>query len=63
LMYEDVKIINFDSFRSKHYWKENSKAKAIKYTSSNNVIGNHQPVLELSIIKTLEKMKLISRLI
>jgi hypothetical protein len=62
LSYENVKIINFDSFSSKHYWKESSKAKNIQYKKNNNVIGQHQPLIELSILNTLEKMKLISRI-
>jgi hypothetical protein len=60
--YKDIKITNFDSFRSNHYWKENTKTEKKKYQFANQVIGNHQPVLESSILKTLEEMKLISRL-
>jgi hypothetical protein len=62
LFYNEVKIVNFDSFRTNHYWKENSTAKALKFSAANNIIGNHQPILELSILQTLEKMKLIIRL-
>tara|TARA_B110000008_G_scaffold276528_1_gene315965 strand:- start:290 stop:1096 length:807 start_codon:yes stop_codon:yes gene_type:complete len=62
LLYENVHIVNFDSFRSDHYWKESNRSDKVKYHANNSVIGNHQPILESSILITLEKIKLISRL-
>lgn len=59
LSYEKVKIINFDNFRSNHYWQENSKFDLKKYQLANNVIGHHQPLVEQSIINTLFKNKYI----
>ena len=61
LKYNKVNIVNFDNFRSNHYWKEDSSHNKKKYQFANQVIGTHQPILESSILITLEKMKLISR--
>jgi hypothetical protein len=60
LMYKNVKIVNFDGFRSAHYWKEDSKDDEEKYKNANMVVGHHQSVLEVSIIKTLLKNECIS---
>jgi hypothetical protein len=59
ISYKYVKVVNFDGFRSNHYWKENSKVKQNKYQTANNVIGYHQPVFERSIINTLFRNKYI----
>jgi hypothetical protein len=59
-VYENIKIINFDGFFSDHYWKEVSDNNSKKYKSANMVSGNHQPILERSIVETLLKNKIIS---
>ena len=55
LHYDNVKIVNFDNFRSNHYWKEESAINLKKYQTANNIIGHHQPLIEQSIINTLFK--------
>jgi hypothetical protein len=57
--YNYVKIVNFDSFRSNHYWKEQSRSETNRYKIANSVIGHHQPLIERSIINTLFKNKYI----
>jgi len=53
LIYENVKIFNFDGFTSSHYWKEDNNDDYKRYYNANHVVGHHQPILESSIINTL----------
>ena len=66
MVYKDVSVINFDGFRSPHYWKESTKENARKYKIRNSLAGTrgsgHQPLLETSILNTLYEMKLINKL-
>ena len=59
ILYKHVKIVNFDSFRSNHYWKEDSRSKSNRFNIANSVTGHHQPVFERSIINTLYRNKYI----